>query len=177
MIKVSMHVCLYIAVYSFCFATLYAATVMSTGSFGSFVCSSGCQVVSILHLLGSLTQLTADSIPPLTTPPTEDTIFGFEVSAGPPLGATATSTAPVTSTWELTLEGWQGYIWTAWCAVQRLFPIPSIACSTQAPAQCFAPYSKALTSPSCPQYCKLWYWKAIVSEPDHWQIKMEGLEN
>ena len=108
MIKVSMHVCLYIAVYSFCFATLYAATVMSTGSFGSFVCSSGCQVVSILHLLGSLTQLTADSIPPLTTPPTEDTILGFEVSAGPPLGATATSTAPVTSTWELTLEGWQG---------------------------------------------------------------------
>ena len=57
------------------------------------------RVSSCLNLVSSwLPNPTADSIPPLTTPSTEDTILGFEVIAGPPLGATATSTTPVTST-------------------------------------------------------------------------------
>ena len=57
------------------------------------------RVSSCLNLLSSrLPNPTADSISPLTTPSTEDTILGFEVIAGPPLGSTATSTAPVTST-------------------------------------------------------------------------------
>lgn len=116
----------------------HGATVMLTGSFNSLICVSS-WISSCLHLASSwLPHPTTDSIPTkptLTTPPTEHTILGLEVSAGLSLGPTASSTAPVTSTWELTLK--ERYVAMIMNCYIALFKGSSTACSTQARAQLF----------------------------------------